>query len=258
MFVTTAGRVTETMISKARSIAQELAIPYIPRKKKSISQLQNERASGCIVAGSESVKLFAFGEEEPFFFHPSSAMFRVKRLLDGGHDPLIEAAALQKGDSFLDCTLGLASDSIVASLVVGENGKVTGTEANKYLSYIVKKGLNTWQSGVDELDDAMGRIHVVNVDAINYLKSLPDESVDCVYFDPMFEVSIDVSEGIKALRHFALHGGIGEDEFNEALRVAKKRVVLKDHYLSPRFEDFGLTTIRRKTAKFHFGYIEKN
>ncbi|WP_409270396.1 class I SAM-dependent methyltransferase [Neobacillus sp. SCS-31] len=258
MFVTTAGRVTETMISRARAVAEDLAIPFIPRKKKSISQLRKERGSGCIVAGNESIKLFAYGEEEPFFFHPSSAMFRVKRLIDGGHDPLVEAAALREGDSFLDCTLGLASDSIVASLVVGESGMVTGTEGNKYLGYIVKKGLHTWHSDVDELNAAMKRVRAIHSDALAYLKSQPDESVDCVYFDPMFEVSIDESEGIKALRYFALHGGIGGEEITEALRVARKRVVLKDHYLSARFEEFSFTAIRRKTAKFHFGYIEKN
>ncbi|WP_053366880.1 class I SAM-dependent methyltransferase [Bacillus sp. FJAT-27245] len=258
MFVTTAGRVSETMISKAKSVAEDLAIPYIPRKKKSISQLQQERGSGCIVAGNESIKLFAYGEKEPFFFHPSSAMFRAKRLIDGGHDPLIEAAALREGDTFLDCTLGLASDSIVASLAVGEGGSVTGIEGNKFLGFIVKMGLHTWHSDVVELDAAMQRVKVVHSDALAYLKSQQDESVDCVYFDPMFEVSIDESEGIKALRHFALYGGIGGEEFTEALRVARKRVVLKDHYLSSRFDDFGFTAIRRKTAKFHFGYIDKN
>ncbi|RDU36587.1 hypothetical protein DRW41_12890 [Neobacillus piezotolerans] len=258
MFVTTAGRVTDTMINKARSVAEDLDIPYIPRRKKSISQLQNERGGGCIVAGNESIRLFAFGEEEPFFFHPSSAMFRVKRLLGGGYDPMIEAADLRKGDSFLDCTLGLASDSIVASMVVGNIGNVTGIEANKFLGYIVKNGLHSWHSGVGELDAAMERIDVVHSVALEYLQSLPDESVDCVYFDPMFDIGIDESEGIKALRHFALHGGIGGEEIKEALRVARKRVVLKDHYLSKRFEDFGFTVMRRKTAKFHFGYIEKN
>ncbi|WP_059170879.1 class I SAM-dependent methyltransferase [Bacillus sp. FJAT-27445] len=258
MFVTTAGRVNERMLQKAKSVAEDLDIPFIPRKKKSILQVQKEVGSGCIVAGNDSIKLFGYGESDPFFFHPSSAMFRVKRLIEGGSDPLIEAAGLKEGDSFLDCTLGLASDSIVASYFVGEGGSVTGVEGNKFLGYIVKKGLKSWQSEVDLLDAAMRRVQVVHNDALPYLKSQSDDSVDCVYFDPMFEISIDESVGINALRHFALHGGIGGEEFNEALRVARKRVVLKDHYLSPRFEAFGFKTARRKTAKFHYGYIEKS
>lgn len=35
--------------------------------------------------------------------------------------------------SFLDCSLGLGSDSIVASFIVGESGSVTGIEARQSL-----------------------------------------------------------------------------------------------------------------------------
>ncbi len=38
----------------------------------------------------------------------------------------------------LDCTLGMASDSIVASYVVGESGKVTGLEGVSMASYYGK------------------------------------------------------------------------------------------------------------------------
>jgi hypothetical protein len=44
---------------------------------------------------------------------------------------------------------------------------------------------------------------------------------------------------------------------SEAVRVAKKRVILKDHYKSTRFVKFGFQVLRRKTAKFHFAFIEK-
>lgn len=37
----------------------------------------------------------------------------------------------------LDCTLGLASDSILSS-IVGKNGQVVGLEARPYLAYEVK------------------------------------------------------------------------------------------------------------------------
>ena len=58
----------------------------------------------------------------------------------------------------LDCTLGMASDSIVASYVVGESGKVTGLEGNEYMAYIMENGLKTWSSSVSEIDEAMQRI----------------------------------------------------------------------------------------------------
>ena len=50
-------------------------------------------------------------------------MFRVKRLMRGEHDPFVQATQLESGMTVLDCTLGMASDSIVASYMVGESGK---------------------------------------------------------------------------------------------------------------------------------------
>jgi hypothetical protein len=43
----------------------------------------------------------------------------------------------------------------------------------------------------------------------------------------------------------------------QAVRVSKHRVLLQDHYKSKRFEKYGFHVFRRKSAKFHFGYLEK-
>ncbi|OCA90850.1 hypothetical protein A8F94_02965 [Bacillus sp. FJAT-27225] len=257
MFVTTAYRVNENMLNRAKKAASDLSIPLLPRGKKSIPQMQKETGSACIVVGNESIKLYGIGEDKPFFFHPSSAMFRVKRLIEGGTDPLIEAAGLQKGGSFLDCTLGLGSDSIAASFASGIEGTINGLEGSKYIAYLVKQGLSSWPTGIGLLDDAMKRVNVIHSDALSYLKSLPDKSVDCVYWDPMFDEGIEESEGIRALRQFAEYRGLGGEEIEESLRVARQRVVLKDHFRSPRFEEFGFTRKIRKNAKFHYGFIEK-
>ena len=87
-------------------------------------------------------------------------MFRVKRLMRGEHDPFVQAAKLESGMTVLDCTLGMASDSIVASYIVGESGKVTGLEGNEYMAYIMENGLQTWSSSISEIDNAMQRIDV--------------------------------------------------------------------------------------------------
>jgi 16S rRNA G966 N2-methylase RsmD len=89
------------------------------------------------------------------------------------------------------------------------------------------------------------------------LKSQPAQSFDVVYIDPMFEEPVIESDGIKALSQFALHEDLDEELITDALRVAKKRVVLKDYFRSSRFEKYGFEVIRRKTAKFHFGILEK-
>lgn len=257
MFVTTAGRTNQQMIEKAMELADRLAVPYIPRRKKSIQTLQKEINSDCIVVGKERLELFSLGAEQPFFFHPNSAMFRIKRLANGEHDPFAEAAQLTKGMTFLDCTLGLASDSIVASYIVGDEGMVTGTEGQKYLAFMVKEGLKTWDSGIHDMNKAMARIKVIHTRSVEYLSTLPDNSVDCVYFDPMFDESILDSDGIKALGHIALHDDLNEEMIKEAVRVTNHRVLLKDHYKSKRFDRYGFHVLRRKTAKFHFGYLEK-
>jgi hypothetical protein len=257
MFVTTAGRTNEDMITAAKVLAASLDVPYISRNKKSIVRLQREVNSDCLVIGKERLELYQNGSTLPFFFHPNSAMFRIRRLLKCDHDPFAEAAQLARGMSFLDCTLGLASDSIVASYLVGEEGEVTGIEGQKYLAFIVKEGLLTWDSGLPVMNEAMSRIKVIHNHALGYLKSQPDASVDCVYFDPMFEEGILESDGIKALGHIALYNDLDQETISEAVRVAKKRVILKDHFRSKRFELYGFHVLRRKTSKFHYGVLEK-
>ncbi len=257
MFITTAGRTNEEMINRAKEIAQRLNDDYIPRRKKSIPLLQKEYSQDCIVVGKERLEWFQMGAVQPFFFHPNSAMFRIRRLLKGDHDPFADVAKLSRGMSFLDCTLGLASDSIVASFLTGNEGIVTGIEGQKYLAYMVGEGLQSWDSGLTVMNDAMKRIQVIHNYSLDYLRTLQSNSFDCVYFDPMFEESILESDGIKTLGSLALYHDLNEEMISEALRVAKQRVIMKDHYKSHRFDKYGFHIYKRKTAKFHFGVLEK-
>lgn len=257
MFVTTAGRTDERMIGIAQAVAAELQVDYVPRDKKAIQLLQSDQNSDCIVVGKQRLELYQMGESQPFFFHPNSATFRIKRLMKGEQDPFAEAARLTEGMSIVDCTLGLASDAIVASFLVGASGTVVGVEGQKYLAFLVKEGLEKWDPDFLRMREAMERIKIVQQHSMDYLASLSSGSVDCVYFDPMFEENILESDGIKALGKFALYEEFNGEMITEALRVARKRVILKDHYKSARFEKFGFQVFKRKSAKFHFGVIEK-
>lgn len=256
MFVTTAGRTDEKMLLKARLIAKELNIPFEARRKRSIHALQENIQDSCIVVGKERLELFTYGETEPFFFHPNSSMFRIKRLLAGEQDPFVNACQLAKGHRFLDCTLGLASDSIVASHVVGNEGKVVGIEGNRYLAYLVQQGLQTWESDISEVNCALKGVEVVPSLALEYLKNCEDNSFHIVYMDPMFDETITESDGIKGLSQIALYEDITAEMVHHAKRVAKHRVVLKDHFRSKRFEKHDFNVQKRKTAKFHFGILE--
>lgn len=177
-------------------------------------------------------------------------MFRVKRLMRGEHDPFVQATQLESGMTVLDCTLGMASDSIVASYMVGESGKVTGLEGNEYMAYIMENGLKTWSSSVSEIDEAMQRIDVKQTEHYAFLKQCGDNSYDVVYLDPMFEETVIESDGIKGLKHFALYHDITDETIAEAKRVARKRVVLKDHFRSSRFEKHNFHVYKEKVLSF--------
>ncbi|MEK3808401.1 class I SAM-dependent methyltransferase [Bacillus sp. FSL H8-0547] len=255
MIVTTAGRTNPSMIRLAEGIANDLKAAYISRKKQSVQTLSEEHGD-VLVVGKNRLEWHKRGGAEPFFFHPNSAMFRLKRLQKGEHDPLIVAADLKPGDTFLDCTLGLGSDSITASYAVGSKGNVTAAEANPLVAYLVEKGLETWETGVDEFDDCMRRIQVKSGNHLDLLKGLDANSFDVVYFDPMFEEAITESDGIGRLRSLSEYSPITEDTIKEAKRVAANRVVLKDHWKSPSFDELGFRVFKRKSAKFHYGVIE--
>ncbi|AIK40081.1 SAM-dependent methyltransferase family protein [Bacillus pseudomycoides] len=256
MIVTTAGRTNKEMTTYAKEVAEELQCSFVVRNDISVYKLHEQFEQDVLVVGKKRLAIYPKGTEESFFFHPNSAMFRVKRLMRGEHDPFVQAAKLEKGMTVLDCTLGMASDSIVASYVVGEEGAITGLEGNRYMTYIMNKGLKQWCAGISEIDEAMRRIRVKKTEHFDFLKRCEDNCYDVVYLDPMFEETVIESDGIRGLKHFALYNDVTDETIAEAKRVARKRVVLKDHFRSTRFERHNFLVYKRKSAKFHFGVIE--
>ena len=131
-FAVTAGR-NSGLQWQARAWAQGFGVPYLRRGRSgSLEELcQKHNVSALLVATKPGPQVFT--EEGRFFFHPSMADLRLKHVAAGESDHLIEALALKPGMKVLDCTLGLASDAIVASYVVGAQGKVVGVEASPLL-----------------------------------------------------------------------------------------------------------------------------
>ena len=255
MIVTTALKNSETLAEEAKRVASELKVSFVQRRGRSIAELVNEGGEGVFVVGSKYA-IYRSGEGEPLFFHPNVAMLRVKRFLKGEKDPFLIATKLTDNMSFLDCTLGLASDSILASVIVGKNGQVVGVEANRFVAYLVTHGLTNYASQVHSMDEALRRIKVVHCDHLTFLRSQKDDQFDVVYFDPMFETKVKESSGIESLRFFAFERPLTEEVIVEAKRVAKQRIVLKDHWQSERFRQFGFQVYKRPTALFHYATIE--
>ncbi|TKD71433.1 class I SAM-dependent methyltransferase [Pseudalkalibacillus hwajinpoensis] len=255
MIFTTAGRPTDALILEATRLSIQYNGTYIPRKKRSLQQFIDIYQAPVVVTGFDRLFLYTNNAEEPVFFHPNSAMFRCKSILNNCPDVFINASGLKEGMSLLDCTAGLGSDSIVASLVTGENGSVHALEGSKH-AILLQEGLQTWESGNKHINAAMRRISVKHNRYEDVLPNLADQSVDVVYFDPMFEDTILESTGVNAIKQVALYDALTDEMIKEARRVARKRVILKDFWKSTRFERLGFQQLIRKTAKFHYGILE--
>lgn len=258
MIITTA-RQKNHLEQRALKIAHDLNVPYAKRADFSLAQVAAQyNVTEVLLLNNDGLKcVFIDDPRHPFFFHPNSAMFRLRRLRKGENDIMVDAARLSAGMSFLDCTLGLASDAIVASYVCGPNGKVTGIEAQQTMAYIVRDGLQNWRTEHETFDESMRRVEVYAMDHLSFLQDCPSEAYDVVYFDPMFEKSINTSAGLAPLKRLAKYSEISEESLIQAKRIAKRRVLMKDSPYSERFKRFGLQPLLRKYANHWFATFER-
>lgn len=255
MIVTTAGRYSQETLALATDIATRYRLVFVKREKRSISDLETQYNDDILVVSSDSISIKLLAVDKPLVYHPNFAMVRAKRIIKGEVDALVETSELDQGMTFLDCTAGLGADSIIAGMAVGQTGKVYAIEKDFSLYVMLKEGMNQYQSHLDEIISSMRQIEVIHSDHVKYLENLEDSSIDIVYFDPMFSTEIEESQGIQAIATVA-NQGLTPKAVKEAQRVAKRKVILKDHYRSPRFETFGFEQVKRKSSKFHYGIIE--
>ena len=105
--------------------------------------------------------------------------------------------------------------------------------------------------------NAMRRVEVVNADCRDYLSTCAENSFDVVYFDPMFRRPIEKSSGLNPIRPLADSRPLTEEIVREACRVAKFRVVMKEHSGSTEFERLGFKVVGGgKYSSVAFGIIE--
>jgi tRNA1(Val) A37 N6-methylase TrmN6 len=209
------------------------------------------QASEALVVLEDRLK-FVLLDGSELFFHPNLAKIRVTKLLSGSMDRLLTVANIKAGDRVLDCTLGLATDTIVLSFAVGSSGKVISAESEIVPFVLARDGLQTYQSEVDALNAAMRRIDVVHANHRDVLRSLPSQSFDVVYFDPMFREH-DHAIALEPLRRFANHEPIDQKSIHEARRIARRRIVLKEHKFSGEFERLGFQ-VHQSPSKSHIDY----
>lgn len=234
--VCTSKKAKPATVELARQYAQQLDMPYMDDYESATTTYDQ-----LLVVENNKLKLVK--QDEVFFFHPSMSKLRIETIKNGKQDNLIEAMQLQLGMSVLDTTLGLGSDSIVCAYVTGESGCVTALEASPLLAFVVSQGLQAYQDIDNEIVAACRRIRVHNCYALDYLRQQPDAAFDVVYIDPMFAKGIAASCNMSALRAFAVADNLTTDTLQQAIRVARQRVVIKQPYYSALLQQIPFTRL---------------
>ena len=69
----------------------------------------------------------------------------------------------------------------------------------------------------------------------HFLPNLPDNCIDIIYFDPMFEVPVEESPQFKPLRGHTVESHIDDKIMAQAMRVATYGVIIKERPFSSVF-----------------------
>ncbi|MFD1774508.1 class I SAM-dependent methyltransferase [Paenibacillus rhizophilus] len=255
MIITTGDRPLTEVAARAERLAERLGVPYAPRGNQSMSKLLSRYGDEeALVVLLQGVRLLR-PDRPQLQFHPSMGFVRAKRVLKGESDPMLEAAGMVPGDSVLDCTAGLGADALLFAVHGGERSSVTALESSLPLYALLTEGMAHYASGLVEVDAALRRINVVHSNHLDYLRSLPDNSVDIVYFDPMFREPLEDSAGISPLRAYANSDSLSAESVSEAVRAARKAVVLKEKRGSGEFGRLGFAELLRPGTKTSYGVI---
>lgn len=240
MIVTTSQSPSAEIKQQAIRLSEELQASYVERRQMTVTKLLVSSSDGkVLVCTDHELRLYdteSSDVSKPLIYHPSMAFVKMKAMLAGKQEPLISISRCQAGDTILDCTAGLCSDSLLFSLATGETGKVTALESQRLLYTIVREGLANYRTHIVEIEQAMRSIELVCAEHTHYLAQLPDKSFDIVYFDPMFRQPLHESSAIKAIRNVANPSPLLQESIMHAKRIARKSVVLKEHSMSDEFE----------------------
>lgn len=245
--VTTSLRMNQTLVLRAQKIATLLSLDYQDRRKRSVQSILAKTEADAVLVVYQGQLVLEEINGRRFFFHPDTAILRIK----SGRDPLLELLGPNK-QTVLDCTMGLASDSIV---LASAGHQVTALESSLLIHFMVSRGLKEFDSGNEVVNQAMRSIQTIWTDNLTYLKELADLSVDVIYLDPMFSQEITESDNLGGLKPFANYSALSEEILVEAKRVAKEKIILKAYFRDAVFERFGFTRHVRPNQKFHYGEI---
>ncbi len=235
--ITTSRKPSALDEAKALALAEEYGLSFVPRRGLAIQALQAERSEGnrhipVIVTGEDGLTLY-WGDIV-FRYHPGMGVNRIRSMRKGGEDWMIKAMGLDQGDWVLDATLGIGSDLLVASYIVGARGRAVGLESQALVAIVVREGMKRYVHDVPAVTEALRRIEVVHADYEQYLEhDARAKSVDVVYFDPLFEDPVEESRHMIPLRAIGNSAPLEKRSLELARRVARRCVVVKDRKEGP-------------------------
>lgn len=251
--ITTIPKPIEQNIAQAREIAEKFSIPFFERKESCKKCMEENNLDGLIVCGKE---LFLKTKDGEYKFHLGMAKLRLLQLKRGNVDRLCKLIP-ESVSTFLDCTFGQGNDSIVVSGFLGEKSKIISLEKSKALYIIGKYGIKKI-SETDEYQDILKRIELKNEDFFTYLKKAESKSIDVVYFDTMFKHPVKSEKNHReAFRKCACYDKLTKEILDESIRVAKKRVIIKERPFSIIFRKYNFSYIdTKKGQSVAYGVIE--
>jgi 16S rRNA (guanine1516-N2)-methyltransferase len=255
--VTTSQRPNPETVQRAKAFSACYQMPYMLREG-SLETISIEYLPvGVFVFTARDMFLWYQGRE--IRFHTNMAKHRILNVIKGGQDRMQTVMSLSPGDSMLDCTLGLGTDAIVASFIVGTSGKITGLESEYPLFLLVNHGFKEYVLRDKEyLTEPMRRIQVVHAESLEYLKSLQEDSYNVVYFDPMFRSPGTRSQGLEGLRMLSNPVALSQEHVAEAVRVSSRVVVLKERPGSREFARLGFSELKvTRGAAVSYGVIQR-
>lgn len=255
--VTTSHKPDSDSINLGKQAASFLNTLFAEREKMSLPKLRQKYICENVLVVKDN-DLTLHTELGEYFFHPSMSVPRIKGIREGKNDHMVEAMNLQPGNVLLDCTLGLGADAIVSAFATGSSGKVVGLEYSPEIALIVKHGLRHSDEKRVPVREAMTRIEVINIDFNIFLAEQDDNSFDIVYFDPMFRFPRRESSSMLPLRKVVNPEPLPENAVKQAVRVARRRVVMKENWFSKEFERLGFTqVVGGRYSPIAFGIIDK-
>lgn len=256
MFITTVANPTVAIVERAKSASKLLDVPYLARLNKTLAQMQRGKEDFETIVFYQTVSRLVRPNQPDLFYHPSMGHVRIKRMLNGEVERMIAICGVEQGDKVVDCTAGLCSDSLVFSHAVGEQGVVIAIESDRILYTIMSDGLANYEGELSEIVEAGRRISLIHADHYEYLRQCRDKSVDVVYFDPMFDEPLHDSQSMQPLRGLANENQLTTLTIKQALRVAKKRVVMKNNRESKMFTNLGFENVIHGGTNISYGVIE--